>query len=93
MKIIRKPIITEKTMKNYKDNNVVVFEVDVKANKKDATKILEDVYGVKVLAARVINRLGKYKSERARRKINKQSDKKIMIFKLAEKDQIDIFKS
>ena len=93
MNIIKRPIVTEKTIKNYKDSKKVTFEVSIDANKTNASKAIQDIYGVKVIDARVTNRLGKYKFSRLTRKLNKNKDKKIMIFTLSEKDEIDIFNS
>ena len=93
MNLIKRPIITEKTIGNYKEGKKVVFEVDINANKTNAAKAIEAVYGVKVLDTKVVNRLGKYKFNRRSRKMNKLQDKKIMVFKIGENDEIDIFNS
>ena len=75
MNIIKRPIITEKTLQGYKASKKVVFEVDVNTNKIEASKVLENVFGVKVLDAKVVNRLGKYKYDRKTRKLNKNKDR------------------
>ena len=93
MNLIKRPVITEKTIKNYKDFKKVTFEVSMDANKTSASKAIEEIYGVKVVDTKVVNRLGKYKFSRLTRKLNKNKDKKIMVFKLSEKDEIDIFNS
>lgn len=93
MNLIKRPVITEKTIRNYKDSKKVTFEVSMDANKLDASKAIQEIYGVKVLDTKVVNRLGKYKFNRLSRKLNKNKDKKIMVFTLSEKDEIDIFNS
>jgi large subunit ribosomal protein L23 len=93
MNIIKRPLLTEKTLAAYKADKKVVFEVDVKTNKAQAAKILESVFGVTVLDVNVISRLGKTKLDRKSRKIRRSQDKKFMIFKISEKDEIDIFSS
>jgi large subunit ribosomal protein L23 len=93
MNLIKRPVITEKTIKNYKELKKVTFEVSMEANKTNASKAIEEIYGVKVLDVTVANRLGKYKFSRLTRKLNKNKDRKIMVFKLSEKDEIDIFNS
>lgn len=91
--IIRKPVITEKTIAMYKKFKKATFEVDGDANKIEASKALEGAYGVKVLDATVTNRLGKYKFNRLSRKLSKNQDRKIMTFKLSDKDKIEIFEA
>ncbi|MCA9387317.1 50S ribosomal protein L23 [Candidatus Dojkabacteria bacterium] len=94
MIILKRPIVTEKTTAEYESENKVTFEVALKANKIAAAKALEEVYGVKVEASWVINRLGKKKANRLTRKIErKSSDKKIIKFKLKKGDKIDLFKA
>lgn len=92
---LKKPLITEKTIAEYNDNNVVRFVVDFSTNKFEAIKALEDTYGVTVLSARVINRLGKLGQSRTNRRsrdlVQRKPDQKIMVFKLKEGDKIDIF--
>ncbi len=94
MIVLKKPIVTEKTTAEYESDNKVTFEVALEANKFDAVKALEAVYGVKVEEAWVINRLGKRRANRMTRKIEKKSrDMKIMKFKLKKGDKIDLFKA
>ena len=94
MIILKRPIITEKTTAEYESDNKVTFEVNLKANRTTASKALEEVYGVEVEDAWVINRLGKKKVNRLTRKVERKSgDKKIIKFKLKKGDKIDIFKA
>ncbi len=92
MLVIKSPIITEKSMKEYETANKVTFVVDINANRRQAKEMLESVYGVSVEKVWVTNRLGKLK-KRLSRKIDKFADKKIMTFQLKKGDKIDIFKS
>ena len=91
MLIIKKPVITEKTIAQYKKDRKVVFEIDTNTSKANAKKNIEQIYGVKVENAKVINRLGKYKMNRRTRMLSKTQDKKIGIFKLKEGSKIDLF--
>lgn len=93
MNILKKPIVTEKTLASYKADKKVAYEVTLNANKILAAKALENAFGVKVQDVKIINRVGKYKLDRRSRKLNKQKDMKIMIFKLSENDEIDVFNS
>lgn len=90
--MIKTPIITEKSISQYQEQNKVTFEVSLSTNRSEAKKEIEELYGVSVEGVKVINRLGKIGTNRITRKPQRKSrDKKIMIFKIGEKDKIDIF--
>jgi len=91
MRIIKKPVITEKSLSKYADEHKVTFEVALNADKISASKSLERIFGVKLLEAKVSSRLGKTKYNRLTRRASRQSDKKIMIFKLDDASKIDLF--
>ncbi|MEP7103719.1 MAG: 50S ribosomal protein L23 [Candidatus Dojkabacteria bacterium] len=91
MNIIRMPVLTEKSISKYKTEGKVTFLVDVKADKLKAAKALETSYDVKVVGVTVNSRMGKYKMNRLNRQLIKNEDKKIMVFKLADTNKIDIF--
>jgi ribosomal protein L23 len=93
MIVIKKPVLTEKTLANYQKNKQVVFEVAISADKIKAAKELESTYGVEVKSVQVVNRVGKYKMDRKHRSLIKHADQKIMIFKLSDKDSIDLFET
>ena len=56
--IIRKPVITEKSMAAMADRKYT-FIVDIHANKFQIKKAVEDVFGVKVENVATIRNLGK----------------------------------
>ena len=89
--LIKKPVITEKTLDQYKKDRKVTFEVDLNANKLIVKKMIESVYGVEVDSVRVINRVGKYRRKRITRYFGKTKDQKFAILKLKEGNKIDIF--
>ncbi len=92
MKIIKRPVLTEKSIKEYKESNKVTFEVDLNTNKNIASQVLEKVYGVKVESVNVVTRLGKTRiGRKTRRPEAKKANSKIMVFRLSSKDKIDIF--
>ncbi|MGA7615413.1 MAG: 50S ribosomal protein L23 [Thermoanaerobaculia bacterium] len=71
--IIRRPLVTEKTtMIREKDQNVIVFEVDVRANKIDVRRAVEELFKVKVEDVRLFNVRGKMK--RMGRNVGKRRD-------------------
>src|SRR5437764_9019997 len=63
-KIIRRPLVTEKsTQQRESGMNVIAFEVDVKANKIQVKKAVEDLFKVKVAEVRIFNVRGKVKRQ------------------------------
>ena len=79
--IIRKPVITEKSMEIMGDKKYT-FLVHPEANKVEIKKAVEAVFGVKVLEVKTMNSLGKVK--RMGVHIGKRSDTKKAIVKLTE---------
>jgi large subunit ribosomal protein L23 len=60
--LIKGPIITEKTHMLKAAGNKVSLRVDVKANKVEIRKAIEELFKVKVLSVNTINMKGKKKS-------------------------------
>jgi large subunit ribosomal protein L23 len=58
--IIRKPVITEKSMAAMADKKYT-FIVDIHANKVQIKKAVEEVFGVKVADVKTLRNLGKTK--------------------------------
>lgn len=71
--IIIKPIITERTA-DLMEHNKYVFEVDVRSNKSEIKKAVEEIFDVKVIKVNTINvkkkpkTFGRYRGFTARRK-------------------------
>jgi large subunit ribosomal protein L23 len=71
--IIKRPIITERTTDMMADNKYV-FDVDVRTNKTEIKKAIEDIFGVDVVSVNTINvrkkpkRFGRHNGFTARRK-------------------------
>jgi len=59
--VIKGPIITEKSHLLKAESNKVTFQVDVKANKIEIRKAIEELFKVKVLSVNTINMRGKKK--------------------------------
>ncbi len=87
-KIIRRPLITEKTTRQ-KEEGQYAFEVAGNANKVEIQKAVERLFKVKVLNVRTSHVLGKIK--RLGRKSGKRSDWKKAIVTLREGDRIEFF--
>jgi large subunit ribosomal protein L23 len=85
--VIREPVITEKsTMAS--DNNQVVFNVALDANKVEIKSAVEALFNVKVKAVNTLVRKGKMK--RFRGFLGKQNDFKKAIVTLEDGHSIDV---
>ncbi|MGZ3494933.1 MAG: 50S ribosomal protein L23 [Thermodesulfobacteriota bacterium] len=88
-KIIRRPMITEKSTRQKEDARQYAFEVRRDANKIEIQSAVERLFKVKVLQVRTANVLGKVK--RLGRRYGKRPDWKKAIVTLREGDRIDFF--
>jgi large subunit ribosomal protein L23 len=88
-KIIRRPLITEKSTRQKEEGRQYVFEVHRDANKIEIQSAVEQLFKVKVLQVRTSNILGKVK--RLGRRYGKRPDWKKAIITLKEGDRIDFF--
>ena len=78
--VIRKPIITEKaTMAS--ENNAVVFEVAIDANKPQIKEAVEGLFGVKVKAVNTSITKGKVKRFRGKLGVRKDVKKAYVTLK------------
>ena len=85
--VIRRPIITEKaTMAS--ENNAVVFEVAIDANKPQIKEAVESLFGVKVKAVNTI--VTKGKNKRFRGIAGTRKDVKKAYVTLEEGNTIDV---
>lgn len=80
--VIRRPLITEKSMELKDDKNIVAFEVDPRANKVEVRRAVESQFDVKVADVRVVTVRGK--KRRQGRFVGKQPDTKKAYVRLAE---------
>ena len=88
-KIIRRPLVTEKSTRQKDEGHQYVFEVARNANKIEIQSAVELLFKVKVNNVRTLNVLGKMK--RLGRKFGKMPDLKKAIVTLREGDRIDFF--
>lgn len=86
--IIIKPVVSEKSVANM-EHNKYTFKVDLKANKIDIKKAIEEIFKVKVLDVKTMIVKGKMK--RMGRYQGKRPDWKKAIVTLKEGDKIEIF--
>jgi large subunit ribosomal protein L23 len=88
-KIIRRPLITEKSTRQKEESRQYIFEVHRDANKIEIQSAVERLFKVTVLQVRTSNVLGKVK--RLGRRYGKRPDWKKAIITLKEGDRIDFF--
>jgi large subunit ribosomal protein L23 len=88
-KIIRRPLVTEKSTLQKEEARQYAFEVDRNSNKIEIKSAVEHLFKVKVNHVRTINILGKMK--RLGRRYGKRPDWKKAIVTLREGDRIDFF--
>ena len=89
--ILKRPIVTEKSMQLVNTSNTYTFEVDRLANKQQLKKAIEELYGVTVLSVNTTTRNSKVKKT-GKRRLNKQIGKvKKAMVTLKEGDHIELF--
>jgi large subunit ribosomal protein L23 len=86
--IIKRALMTEKSVVVKDEFNKYVFEVDPRANKIEIGDAVEKLFKVKVLEVHVMNMAGKKK--RVGRTIGRKSDWKKAVITLAPGNRIDI---
>jgi len=87
--IIIKPLITEKSDHLRTTRNAYTFEVHPEANKHQIRQAVEELYSVKVLDVRTMNRKGKPRRTRYRMSRTKAHKRAIVV--LAPEYRIDLF--
>lgn len=92
MIILKRPIITEKSMKLAK-GHLYTFEVDSDATKDQIAKSVADKFSVKVLKVKTLNVKGKKKSQRKVRKSYQTSNFKKAMVQIAKNQKIAIFET
>ena len=89
-KVLKSPVVTEKSAMLSKNNNEYVFKVNVKSTKTEIKKSIEELYGVKVESVNTIIRKGK--SIRFGKTVGTRSDEKFAIIKVKQGQDINVFK-
>ena len=88
-KVIRRPMITEKSTLQKEMNNQLAFEVDRRANKIEIKKAVERVFKVRVKDVRTMNYQGKQK--RLGRTVGRRPHWKKAIVTLQPGEKIEFF--
>ena len=82
--VLKKPVLTEKTMTLQANENKYTFDVDVNANKVEIKQAVEAMFGVNVMNVKPkTKRMGRYEGKTNRRRK--------AIVKLAEGNEINYF--
>jgi large subunit ribosomal protein L23 len=91
--LIQKPIITEKSTYLKETSNRYLFKVDIRANKRQIKKAVEDLFNVRVKKVTTTVYRGKPKvvMNRSGRFVGKAPNWKKAYVTLAEGDTIEVF--
>ena len=89
-RILKQPIITEKSTIIKEENNQVVFKVDKSANKIEIKKAVQEAFNVNVEKVNVVNKRTR-KKKRLGREIGKETGYKKAYIKLSPGDKIEYF--
>ena len=89
-KIILRPLITEKGTSLNEELNQYPFEVHVDANKNEIAAAVKQIYGVRVVNVRTMNRKGKVRRTRYK-KFGRTRNTKRAVVTLHAEDHIDLF--
>ena len=89
--VIKKPIITEKSLSLASSQNIYTFEVKKLANKKQIAEAIEELFNVKVLNVNTVVR-SKYIKSTGKKRIKTSFPKtKKALVKLQDGDKIELF--
>ncbi len=87
--VVKKPLVTEKSIVARDEGNKYIFEVDRRATKIEIRNAVEKIFKVKVINVRTMNFIGKKK--RLGRIIGSRSDWKKAVVTLAPGSSIEVF--
>ena len=88
-RIIRRPVITEKTNLQKEAGNQVTFEVDRRANRVEIRRAVEKIFNVRVAGVQTMQIKGKVK--RRGRIVGRRKDWKKAIVRLMPGERIEFF--
>lgn len=87
--VLKKPVLTEKSLTLQSESNKYTFDVDLNANKIEIKNAVEKMFNVKVVNVNVMNI--KAKAKRMGRYEGKTNRRRKAIVTLAEGDEINYF--
>ncbi len=87
--VLKKPVLTEESMRLMAEENKYTFDVEVTANKIEIKSAVEKMFNVKVASVNVMN--VKPKTKRVGRYEGKTNRRRKAIVKLAAGSEINLF--
>lgn len=87
--VLKRPVLTEKSLTLQAEYNKYTFDVEITANKNEIKTAVEKMFDVKVTNVNVIR--VKPKTKRVGKYTGKTNRRKKAIVSLAEGDKIDLF--
>ncbi len=91
LSVIKKPVVTERSLSLAKNEHVYTFEVEMSAHKGQIAEAVSETFGVKVLSVNtVVRHRIKKKTGRKRLNVVQPKSKKAYVT-LAKADHIDLF--
>lgn len=87
--VLKKPVLTEKTLMLQQTENKYTFDVDVNANKVEVRQAVEKMFDVKVESVNIMN--VKPKTKRMGKYVGKTNRRRKAIVKLKEGYEINLF--
>jgi large subunit ribosomal protein L23 len=88
-RVIRRPLITEKSSIGREEENLATFAVNPQANKHDIRRAVEELFDVKVVDVRTMRQ--PRKKRRVGKHIGRRAEWKKAIVRLAEGQSIEFF--
>lgn len=91
--IIKRVIVSEKSTPQMEKKNTYTFEVDVRANKIEIAKAVQEMFNVQVKTVRTLIRMGKKKVRMTKKGVSVGRTNRIKIARveLQEGNSIDIY--
>ena len=87
--VLKKPVLTEKSLMLQQTENKYTFDVDLTANKTEVKQAVEAMFDVKVESVNIMN--VRPKTKRMGRYVGKTNKRRKAIVKLAEGSTINYF--
>ena len=87
--VLKKPVLTEKSLMLQQTENKYTFDVDLNANKTEVKQAVEAMFDVKVESVNIMN--VRPKTKRMGRYVGKTNKRRKAIVKLKEGFEIDLF--
>lgn len=88
--IIRRPVVTEKSMRSSEEQRTYTFEVDPSANKVEIRRAIEALFDVSVTNVNTLRVAGKTRRRSYRHGIGRTAERKKALVTLAPGQTIDV---